>query len=130
MKAKHSKVKHSVYTKYLTLTSTNFSIDCIVHFGKCPSYKKHSKVAFKVRLSPCKKNCVFCLIQSPLKMMKNAFYFILKALFVLKIFKFFFFFYLGFLSRTFTIHRTVGERGGYLFNSSLPVPPASQTLRH
>ena len=32
--------------------------------------------------------CVICLIESPLKMIKNAFYFILKALFVLKIFKF------------------------------------------
>ena len=32
-----------------------------------------------------------------------------------------FFFYLGFLSRTFTIHGTVGEGGGYLFNSSLPL---------
>ena len=42
----------------------------------------------------------------------------------------FFFFCLGFLSRTFTIHGTAGEEGGYLFNSSLPLPPASQTLRH
>ena len=42
----------------------------------------------------------------------------------------FFFFYLGFLSRTFTIHGTAGEGGGYLFNSSLPLPPASQTIRH
>ena len=42
----------------------------------------------------------------------------------------FFSVYLGFLSRTFTIHRTAGEGGGYLFNSSLPLPPASQTLRH
>ena len=41
-----------------------------------------------------------------------------------------FFFYFGFLSRTFTIHETAGEGGGYLFNSSLPLPPASQTLRH
>ena len=41
-----------------------------------------------------------------------------------------FFFLSGFLSRTFTIHRTAGEGGGYLFNSSLPLPPASQTLRH
>ena len=39
------------------------------------------------------------------------------------------FFYLGFLSLAFTIHRTVGEGGGYLFNSSLLLPPASQTLR-
>ena len=43
---------------------------------------------------------------------------------------FFFFFYLGFLSRTFTIHGTAGEGGGYLFDSSLPLPAASQTLRH
>ena len=35
-----------------------------------------------------------------------------------------FFFCLGFLSRAFTIHRTAGEGGGYLFNSSLPLPPA------
>ena len=41
-----------------------------------------------------------------------------------------FFFYLGFLSWTFTIYRTTGERGGYLLNSSLPLPPASQTFRH
>ena len=34
---------------------------------------------------------------------------------------FFFFFYLGFLSRTFTIHGTAGEGGGYLFNSSLRI---------
>ena len=31
---------------------------------------------------------IFVLFESPLKMMKNAFYFILKALSVLKIFKF------------------------------------------
>ena len=41
-----------------------------------------------------------------------------------------FFFYLGFLSCTFTIHRTAGEGGGSLFNSSVPLPPVSQTLRH
>ena len=34
----------------------------------------------------------------------------------------------GFLSRTFTIHRTAVEGGDYFFNSSLPLPPASQTL--
>ena len=39
----------------------------------------------KVGLSPSKKNCVISLIESPLKVMKNGFYFILKALFVLKI---------------------------------------------
>ena len=33
------------------------------------------------------------------------------------------FFYLGFLSRTSTIHRTAGEGGGHLFNSALPFYP-------
>ena len=42
----------------------------------------------------------------------------------------YFFFYLGFLSQTFTIQKTAGEGGGYLFNSSLPLTPASQTLRY
>ena len=41
-----------------------------------------------------------------------------------------FFFYLCFLSRTFMIQRTAGIEGGFLFNSSLPLPPTSQTLRH
>ena len=35
-----------------------------------------------------KKYIFICFNEGPLKMMKNAFYFILKALFVLKIFKF------------------------------------------
>ena len=39
-----------------------------------------------------------------------------------------FFFFLGFLSRTFTIHRTAGEGEGYLFNSSLLLPPVSRAL--
>ena len=39
--------------------------------------------------------------------------------------KFNFFFYLGFLSRLFTNHRTAGESGWHFFNSSLPLSPAS-----
>ena len=42
----------------------------------------------KEGLSPSNKFISVCFNESPLKMMKNAFYFILKALFVLKIFKF------------------------------------------
>ena len=42
----------------------------------------------KVGLSPSKKICIICLIENPLKMMTNSFCFILKALFVLKMFKF------------------------------------------
>ena len=34
------------------------------------------------------KNCLICFSESPLKLMKNALDFILKAFFVLKIFKF------------------------------------------
>ena len=41
-----------------------------------------------------------------------------------------FFSYLDFLSQPFTNHRTAGEGGGHFFNSSLPLPLASQTLRH
>ena len=51
-------------------------------------YKKVDVLFLKVELLPSKKNCVICLIQSPIKIMKNTFYFILKAHFVLKIFKF------------------------------------------
>ena len=39
-------------------------------------------------------------------------------------------FYLGFISELFTIHMTAGEERGYFFHSSLPIVPASQTIRH
>ena len=42
----------------------------------------------KVGLSPSKIICVICFVESPFKMIKNVSYFNLKALFVLKIFKF------------------------------------------
>ena len=41
--------------------------------------------------------------------------------------EFLFFCYLGFLSQTFTNHRTAGKGGGHFFNSSL-LPPDSLTL--
>ena len=41
-----------------------------------------------------------------------------------------FFFYLDFLSQTFTNHRTAGKGVGYFGNSSLPLPPTSHALRH
>ena len=40
-----------------------------------------------------------------------------------------FFFCLGFLSWTFMNHRIASEGGGHFINSSLPLPPASQTLK-
>ena len=46
------------------------------------------------------------------------------------LFLFLFFFYLGLLSRMFTIHRTAGEGGCYLPISFLLDPPVSQTLGH
>ena len=42
---------------------------------------------------------------------------------------FFFFFYLGFFSRTFTNYRTA-EQGEDFFNSSLPLSPVSKTIGH
>ena len=39
-------------------------------------------------------------------------------------------FYLGFLSQIFAIHRVAEKGGRYLFKSSLPLPPTSQTHRH
>ena len=50
------------------------------HFNHCSSVS-----IVKVGLSPSKKNIYFN--DSPLKMMENSFYLILKALFVFKIFK-------------------------------------------
>ena len=41
-----------------------------------------------------------------------------------------FFFHLDFLSQPFTNHKTAGEGEGHFFSPSLPLPPASQTLRH
>ena len=41
-----------------------------------------------------------------------------------------FFFYLDFLSVTLAIQRAAGKVGGYFFNSSLPLPFASQTFRY
>ena len=45
-------------------------------------------LALKVGLLPFKKSFFICFNDIPSKMMKNAFYFILKAFFVLKIFQF------------------------------------------
>ena len=41
-----------------------------------------------------------------------------------------FFLFLDFFLRTFTNHWATGEGRGYFFNSSLPLPPASQAFRH
>ena len=46
------------------------------------------RLSFKIGLSTSKKDDFICFNESHLKIIKNAFYFILKALFVVKIFKF------------------------------------------
>ena len=43
-------------------------------------------ISLKFALSLSKKICLICLFESPLQIMKNAFYFILKHFFILKIF--------------------------------------------
>ena len=52
------------------------------------SWSWDCQVEVKVRLLPS-KSCIFIYFsESPLKMMKNAFNFMLKAVFVLKVFAF------------------------------------------
>ena len=67
-----------------------FNIDGIdvnkILVSKKVSYGKNN--SFKVGLSPSPPKVFICFNGSPSKMIKNAFYFVLKALFVLKIFKF------------------------------------------
>ena len=50
--------------------------------------KKIFEITLRVELLPSKNNCFIFFNESPLKMMKNAFYFILIALFSLQIFEF------------------------------------------
>ena len=68
---------------------------CCVRGFKSAFYDKNrektnisSFIIFKVGLSPSKKQFFTFFNEFSLKLMKNAFYFILKAFFVLKIFKF------------------------------------------
>ena len=56
--------------------------------GRMENAAHKTKSSIKVGLPRSKKNLFICFNDSPTKMMKNAFYFILKALFVFKAFKF------------------------------------------
>ena len=84
---------HFKVSNILTFYIRFDEIKCLYPFTKHTAQKiigKPQSMAmswFKVRLTPSKQNCVICVIESPSKMMKNPFYFILKALSVLKIFK-------------------------------------------
>ena len=57
-------------------------------FGYFSRSEITSRVLLKVRFSPSKKFVLVYFNESPLKMIKNAFYFMLKALFVFEIFTF------------------------------------------
>ena len=74
-----------------SLKTTDILLDadgmCLPKFNICQGAVALN--CFKAAVSPSKKK-YFYLLQSPLKMMKNHFYFILKVLFGLKIFKFLF----------------------------------------
>ena len=64
---------------------------CLAYIYARLSLPIHEKMLFKGPLSGCLRQ--FLATESSLKMMKNAFYFTSKALFVLKIFKVNFKFY-------------------------------------
>ena len=55
---------------------------------KIKANKKSVNIKLKSDSHLPRKICIIYFIKRPLKVMKNAFYFISKALFVLKIFKF------------------------------------------
>ena len=77
--------------KFLDSNLTVVDIPKIVSLVNIEKYLRGNNLPdllIKVGLSPSKKVFFICFNDSPLKMMKNAFYFIFKALFLLKIFKF------------------------------------------
>ena len=78
--------------KFLYISRTAFpkstSWGLLLNFHSlCDCAQIKSKVDLKSHFH-LPKNCFICFSKSPLKMMKNTFYFILQTLFVLKIFKF------------------------------------------
>ena len=60
---------------------------CTLKVKQSEGYNRSLSPCIKVGLSPSEKDCFIFFDESPLKMMKDVFYFTLKALFVLKIFK-------------------------------------------
>ena len=97
---------------YLLKPCCNYSFQVSIIFGllkKVINFALETSGKIQILIYPRTMNILFC-----------------------KVSKFWniFFFYLGFISRTFTNHRTAGKWAGYFFNSSVPLSPASQTLRH
>ena len=81
---RHSGIGNHSITHSITLIKKELKA-CVQSFSFF-----HQMIAHKVVLSNFKKMCLICFIESPLKMMKNAFSFILKAFFVPKFLKFLF----------------------------------------
>ena len=89
----------------LPARQVNFFHALISNFSRCILLffylKQSSDISFKIGLSSSKKSCVICFIENLLKMMKNVFYFILKAHFVRKIYLFYQVFFSQVLFMTF-----------------------------
>ena len=84
-----------VGTKELTSTFQKKMRDAVTFYNFSKRWIEESFVCylrcfyiFKFWLGPQKKKCFICFNEIPLKVIKNGFYSILKAPFVLKIFKF------------------------------------------
>ena len=75
------------------------------------------------------KNKIVTLLFCIFKFLSTKYFCYWKEYFFDK-FIFWEFFFLSFHTRPFTIPITAGKGGGYFFNSSLPLPPTSQTIRH
>ena len=59
-----------------------------IHIFSAATNLLNEEKEFKVGISRSTKSVLIDFNKSPLKMMKNAFYFMLKALFVLEVFSF------------------------------------------
>ena len=104
-------VRFSLPVFYLSICLC-LSVDCLLRINNLSETKKEQLQQKKWTQNKClrqihlksgshipKKIYIICFIESPLKMMKNSFYLILKAIFLLKIFKFLSWF-LGQLGKT------------------------------
>ena len=110
------RILRRVHTPYhLDSRNVNKNKHFVVKLANCLAGVHSSIKKFCAGMKRCKKLLVFWSILSDSWMINDRW-------------KTRYFFYLGFLSRTLTIHRTSGEGGSYLFNSSLPLSLASQTL--
>ena len=74
-----------IRTKQDVGKQARFVLNTVMGFGGRQNPRKTFQFlpSFKVGLSPSKNFFVICLTENPIKMIKNAFYFILKAVFLL-----------------------------------------------